>query len=170
MVCEQCKQRHATVHVSEVVNGEATEKNLCEECARHSGAMDFLSLTGDVNISSLLAGFMNLEQAAAPSKYKGERCSSCGADYRRFATGGRLGCADCYQTFAQHLHPLLKRIHGTLQHTGKVPRQRSQELIRKRQLSQLRQEMKEAVDHEQYERAAQLRDRIRHLETEVGGR
>ncbi len=170
MLCEQCKSRQATVHVKQVVNGDATEKHLCEQCARHSGEMDFLSLSGGVNISSLLAGFMNLEQAAAPNKQKGELCQTCGADYRRFAEGGRLGCAGCYQTFGKHLGPLLKRIHGTLQHNGKVPRLWSQEVTLKRQLTQLRQELKDAVGHEQYERAAELRDRIRRLETEVRGK
>ncbi|MBT9155309.1 MAG: Protein-arginine kinase activator protein [Firmicutes bacterium] len=169
MLCEQCRERRATVHVKQVVNRDATEKHLCEECARQSGEMDFLNLTGGVNISSLLAGFMNLEQAAAPSKQKGESCQACGADYRRFAEGGRLGCAGCYQTFAKHLGPLLKRIHGTLLHNGKVPRLRAQEVTRKRQLIQLRQELKDAVGQEQYERAAELRDRIRRLETEEGG-
>ena len=170
MLCEQCKAKQATVHVKQVLNGDATEKHLCEECARQSGEMDFLHLTGGVNISSLLAGLMNLEQATAPSKHRNEVCQMCGADYRRFAEGGRLGCENCYQTFAKHLGPLLKRIHGTLQHNGKIPRLRSQEVTRKRQLTQLRQEQKDAVGYEQYERAAELRDRIRRLETEDGGK
>ena len=169
MLCEQCKSRQATVHVKQVINGDSTEKNLCEQCARQTGEMDFLSLVGDVNINSLLASFMNLEQAAAPSRHKGDACHTCGADYRRFADSGRLGCADCYQALSKQLAPLLKRIHGSLVHSGKAPRGRSAEIQRERQLGQLKQELKDAVGHEQYERAVELRDRIRRLETEAGG-
>lgn len=167
MMCEECKERQATVHFTQVVNGEKTEKHLCEHCARQAGDMDLLGFAGGgFNINNLLAGFMNLEQFASAPRQKGETCPTCGADYRRFAEGGRLGCANCYQTFSKQLAPVLKRIHGTAAHQGKVPKKGAKEINRKRQITRLKGELKQAVDQEQYERAAEIRDKIRLLDAE----
>jgi len=167
MLCEECRERPATVHVTQVTNGDRTEKNLCETCARASGELEIWGV-GPVsfNINSLLAGLMSLEQAAPTPKSRGAACPTCGSDYRRFAEGGRLGCADCYQTFNRHIAPLLKRIHGNPVHQGKLPSRGAQAMSRKRQLLELRAEIKLMVDQEQFERAAELRDRIKELEAE----
>lgn len=167
MLCEECRERPATVHVTQVTNGDRTEKNLCEICARAMGELEIMGMgPGSFNINSLLAGLMNLEQAAPTPKARGLACPTCGSDYRRFAEGGRLGCADCYQTFNRQIAPLLKRIHGNPVHQGKLPSRGAQAMSRKRQLLQLRNELKLMVDQEQFERAAELRDKIKELETE----
>lgn len=168
MLCEECKAKSATVHYTEVVNGERTEMHLCETCAKAHGDMDILSFGGSgFNINSLLAGLMNLEQVSAPAKSKPDVCPTCGADYHRFTQSGRLGCAECYKIFAKQLTPLLKRIHGTTSHHGKVPSKGAQEISLKRQLARLKNELRAAVDNELYEEAASLRDKIRNLELEA---
>ncbi len=108
---------------------------------------------------------MNMEPSLTGNKVRKEtKCPSCGSDYTRFAEGGRLGCAECYKTFARHITPLLKRIHGNPSHQGKVPSKGAGEIRRRRQLAQLRSELKAAVESEQYEKAVELRDEIRSLE------
>ena len=165
MLCEECKAKQATVHFTQVINGEKTEMHLCESCAKSRGDIDILGFTGTgFNINSLLAGLMNLEHAPTPAKLKAEACPTCGADYNRFTQSGRLGCADCYKTFAKQLSPLLKRIHGTTAHHGKVPSKGAKEISRKRRLNSLKQELRTAVDNELYEKAAELRDLIRKLD------
>ncbi|MBS3873756.1 MAG: UvrB/UvrC motif-containing protein [Firmicutes bacterium] len=167
MLCEECRERPATVHVTQVTNGDRSEKNLCEVCARAMGELDLMGVgPGSFSINNLLAGLMSLEQAAPTPKSRGMVCPTCGSDYRRFAEGGRFGCADCYQTFSRQIAPLLKRIHGNPVHQGKLPSRGAQAMVRKRQLHQLRDELKLMVDQEHFERAAELRDKIKKLEAE----
>lgn len=165
MICEQCKNKPATVHYTQVLNGEKTEMHLCESCARTHGEIELPGFAAQgFNINDLLAGLMNLEHTPVPAKLKAEACPKCGADYKRFTQSGRLGCADCYKTFSKQLSPILKRIHGTYSHQGKIPSKGAEEISRKRQLVTLKQELKAAVENEQYEQAATLRDKIRQLE------
>ncbi|KAF0193771.1 MAG: protein YacH [Bacillota bacterium] len=165
MLCEECKAQQATVHYTQVVNGEKTEMHLCEDCAKARSDIDILGFPGTgFNINSLLAGLMNFEHGPTPAKLRAEACSTCGADYNRFTQSGRLGCADCYKTFAKQISPLLKRIHGTTAHHGKVPSKGAKEISRKRRLTNLKLEQRAAVESEQYEKAAELRDQIRKLE------
>ncbi|MBS3937656.1 MAG: UvrB/UvrC motif-containing protein [Peptococcaceae bacterium] len=167
MLCEECRKHQANVHVTQVLNGERTEKNLCEHCAQAMGELDLAGLgSGSFNINNLLAGIMSMEQGSLPLKSRGMACATCGMDYRRFAEGGRLGCADCYQTFSRQLEPLLKRIHGTPTHQGKLPSRGALSVNRKRHLSRLKGELKAAVEQEHFERAAELRDQIKRVEQE----
>lgn len=163
MLCEECKAKAATVHYTQVLNGEKTELHLCDTCAKKQGDIDFLG--SGFNINNLLAGLMSLEHTPIPAKQV-DACATCGADYRRFTQSGRLGCADCYKTFSKQLAPLLKRIHGTATHNGKVPSQGAKEISRKRKLASLKGELQSAVESEQYELAAKLRDQMRQLERE----
>jgi protein arginine kinase activator len=167
--CQSCNNRPATVHFTQVVNGEKTELRLCEACARERGDIGLLDFPGGgFNINGLLAGLMNAETLPHGGSLRQESaCATCGANYSRFAEGGRLGCAECYSTFSRQLAPLLKRIHGNAHHAGKIPSRGAGEIRRKRELARLRAELRAAVDSEQYERAVELRDQIRTLECEV---
>ncbi|MFO7264710.1 MAG: UvrB/UvrC motif-containing protein [Limnochordales bacterium] len=165
MLCEQCKQAPATVHITQVVNDVRREMHLCEQCAAQ--------VTGDLGLSwptfsfnKLLGGLLAPDSvtglAGAPAT--GGRCPNCGlsfADYRRM---GLLGCSQCYETFDRQLEPVLRRLHGNTVHTGKVPLRQAGRLRIERELERLRQELQEAIGKEEYERAAVLRDRIRMLE------
>ena len=165
--CQSCNKRPASVHFTQVVNGEKTELHLCENCARERGDISLLDFPGaGFNINNLLAGLMNMEALPSGKVRKEAVCEKCGADYARFADGGRLGCAACYSAFSQQLTPLLKRIHGTASHQGKIPGRGAGEIRRKKKLAELRTALKSAVDAEQYEKAVELRDQIRSMENE----
>jgi len=169
MLCEECRKRQATVHISQVMNGDKTEKNLCEQCAKSLGGLDLMGMvSGSFDINNMVAAIMNMEQAGATPKTRAASCPTCGMDYRRFAETGRLGCADCYHTFSRQLAPLLKRIHGNPVHQGKLPHRGARAVSQQRAVGRLKSELKSAVEQEQFERAAELRDHIKKLEQEQG--
>jgi protein arginine kinase activator len=157
MLCEQCKQNQATIHYTHVLNGEKTEMNLCAACAQQHGAIHWQ------DVSSLLAGLLDNDAPPAPSSST-QQCSRCGLAYEQFRRTGMLGCAQCYQDFRKLLGPVLQRIHGRLQHEGHVPATAGEGVLRKRQIEALRRDLQGAIDSEEFERAAALRDQLRDLQ------
>jgi protein arginine kinase activator len=168
MICQECKQRTATVHFTKIINGEKSEFHLCEPCAREKGDLMMGQSGGGFTLNNLLSGLLNFDPTGGPvPAQQPMRCETCGMTYAQFSQVGRFGCADCYQSFASRLDPLLRRIHGSTTHTGKVP-ERSGGMIKKRkELHELRQQLQQKVQLEQFEEAAMLRDRIRALENEI---
>ncbi|HSL92994.1 MAG TPA: UvrB/UvrC motif-containing protein [Bacillota bacterium] len=168
ITCQSCSMRPATLHYTQVVNGEKTELHICDVCAGERGDLGFADFPASgFNIHSILAGLMHSEASTQGAKLRQElRCPVCGSDYRRFAEGGRLGCGECYNTFATQLTPLLKRIHGNCSHQGKIPSRGARTILARRHIEELRNELRQAVEQERYETAAQLRDKLRQLESE----
>ena len=102
------------------------------------------------------------EELASADK---KTCPICGITFADFRKGGRLGCAYDYVAFEEDLEPLLVNIHGALEHVGKVPTNLSGSPERQQRLMQLKVEMKEAIDKEDYETASRLRDKISAVES-----
>ncbi|MCX5703514.1 MAG: UvrB/UvrC motif-containing protein, partial [Candidatus Omnitrophica bacterium] len=92
------------------------------------------------------------------------KCASCGLSYADFKKVGRLGCADCYNTFKKYLAPLLKRIHGSSQHFGKSPLKVTKQLKKKIDMQELRAKLQKAIELEAFEEAARIRDQMKELE------
>jgi len=157
--CEICGRRPAAVHVTRVTNGQKVEQNLCEQCALERGELPFAWEPHP--LQQLLAALLQPVQAGARGSVAPPVtvCPTCGTDYAEFAKTSLLGCPDCYKTFRSQLEPILQRVHGAGRHRGKVPGPRRKEAETER----LREELKEAVKNEDYERAAQLRDQLRAL-------
>lgn len=101
------------------------------------------------------------------SEVLSQKCPECGIQFLEFRNSGRLGCAHDYDVFAQELIPLLENIHGDVRHKGKVPRHSPPPQRDLSELTELRQQLEEAIQEEAYEKAAELRDRIRQLEEEL---
>ncbi|HHU77616.1 MAG: UvrB/UvrC motif-containing protein [Caldicoprobacterales bacterium] len=172
MLCQECKEREATVHVTKIINNRKTEMHLCEYCARQRD--DFIQIPS-FSVNDLIAGLMDFSHSQpAPEKAALAKCAACGMEYSQFKKMGRLGCQKCYEYFGRELGPVLRRIQGSSQHAGKVPRQAGSHLLRKKQLARWKTELKRAVELEAYERAAELRDKIKALEqaldSEGGGK
>ncbi|CAB1129994.1 Nucleotide excision repair protein, with UvrB/UvrC motif [Candidatus Hydrogenisulfobacillus filiaventi] len=166
VVCERCLTRPATVHISRVVNGERTDRYLCEACAKEEGAFP-LPFNPQFTLQQLLSGLMGQPQAPGqprPALTADRQCPACGYRYSQFVDSGRLGCPGCYDAFREELIPLIRRLHGSTQHRGKVPLRAGRQLRRLQDLERLREELRQAVAREEFERAAALRDRIRELE------
>ncbi|MCL6454733.1 MAG: UvrB/UvrC motif-containing protein [Alicyclobacillus sp.] len=170
MLCQQCKQRPATVHFTKIVSGEKSEYHLCEQCAQEKG--DFFAKAAQAfNFNHLLSGLLNMESSPGVPVPAGApvRCETCGMSYTEFTQIGRFGCPDCYDSFSARLDPLLRRIQSSETHTGKVPLRAGEQVHARKRLQQLRQELQRAVALEQFEQAAKLRDEIRRLESQFGG-
>ncbi len=160
MICESCGKNPATTHVKTIINGELTEYSLCAQCAQKLGYGNLLTGLGR-NFSSLLGGFFGEME---PDEKEVVRCKGCGSSFEDIARSGKVGCAECYHTFYNRLIPIIQRIHGKTRHRGKVPGNDLPQPKPQSQLSLMRRELREAIDTENFERAATLRDRIRELE------
>ncbi|BAS29123.1 UvrB/UvrC motif-containing protein [Limnochorda pilosa] len=173
MLCEDCHEREATVHITHVVNGEKSEAHLCESCAQKRSQAQGM---GPFGLQSFLKGLFDPETlfgAGVPGGLpgaveRGVRCESCGLSLDDFRRLGQLGCGHCYQQFERQLQPVLRRIHGATTHTGKVPSRGNQTVVLRRELEKLREQLAAAVGREAYEEAAALRDRIHALEARLG--
>jgi protein arginine kinase activator len=173
MLCEECGQRPATVHVTKIVNNQKSEYHLCEECARRhqEGWGGFGLMEPDFSLhkflTSLLGHEPSWEEPSGGGTSRRRRCRRCGLSYERFREVGRLGCDECYASFAEQLAPLMRSIHGSTQHVGKAPKRAAGRLRLQQDIERLRRELQELVAKEEFEKAAEVRDRIRELESKM---
>ena len=115
MTCEICKEHEATVHLTQVVDGAIRKLHLCEECAAKSG----FDVHGPISITDILLGMGMQKEAAGAAPERS--CSRCHMRRTDFKKTGRFGCAECYEAFIDELPPLLKAMHRSDRHVGKVP-------------------------------------------------
>jgi protein arginine kinase activator len=184
MECEVCHQKQATVHLTQIIKGETHQVNLCEVCSKEKGVTDPTGFA----LAEMLFGM-----GGAPSDLpRGEKtCPCCGMPHGVFRKTGRLGCSECYTTFADGLDQLLRAMHRGIRHVGKVPKNFTPSAPRppessatkpkktasvavpelekpapqkKPTLEELQSAMAEAVTQERYEEAAELKARIQALE------
>lgn len=158
ILCQRCGKRPATVRIGQIVNGQKSERFLCESCAQEEGSFPWV-LPPPITVQHVLGGLV-----AHPAPSRGPTCPVCGFAYPQFASTGRLGCPACYQSFREGLAPLIRRVQAGSGHHGKVPARTGGALRKKRELEELQAALQTAVAREEFERAAELRDRIRALE------
>ena len=157
--CQRCGKATATVHLTDLIQGEKQERHLCNQCAEDEGV--FMK-PQQVPLNELLKGFVlqktNAQELADLS------CDQCGMTFVEFRSHGLLGCPNDYDAFEKALGPLLERSHeGALQHVGKTATRTSAGIVMQQDMFRLQRELQQAVDEEQYERAASLRDQIKKL-------
>ncbi|MBP2649553.1 MAG: UvrB/UvrC protein [Firmicutes bacterium] len=163
MLCDDCKERPASVHITKINNNQKTEKHLCEECAQKHGEIKFVTDT-NFSVQDFLKGMFNYSSASVPQFQDETVCPSCGMTYSDFSCSGKVGCGDCYTAYGEQLEQLFRRIHGTSTHTGKVPKRSGGKLALKRRAQQLRQELDRCISSEEYEQAAKVRDEIKEID------
>ena len=159
MFCCVCKEKEATVHLTQIAGDKVQKVDLCEECAKHKGVND---PTG-FSLADLLLGIgasQEFEQAGGGAEIK---CPHCGFTQADFKKAGRLGCPDCYTTFAEGLEGLLKTMHKGTQHTGKVPLALQQTRDLSDRLKLLQKKLAKAIEDENFEQAALLRDELKQM-------
>lgn len=163
MKCDVCKDAEAKVHLTQIVNGVMQKIDLCEGCSKEKGVTD----PAGFSFADLLLGASQENAANAQPLASGElHCSGCGMTQSDFKKSGRLGCAQCYDTFTDGLAPLLKGMHKGEQHVGKIPPSHIQNMAYGERLKLLKRDLDRAVKSESFEQAAELRDKIRKLEQE----
>ena len=157
MLCCICKEREATVHLTQIAGDKMQKVDLCEDCAKTKGLYD---PTG-FSLADLLLGLgasQEIEQAAGGSEIQCPRCGFTQADFKK---AGRLGCPDCYTAFAEALENLLKTMHKGTRHVGKVPENLRESRDSNDRLKLLQKRLAKAIESEDFERAAVLRDEIK---------
>lgn len=161
MICQVCGKNEAMVEFTEIINEEVKQLHLCDQCAKEKG----IEMEQNFSIADLLAGMSDLGVKSHDDDIS-IKCKKCGMTFEDFQKVGRLGCGDCYIEFRKNLLPLLKRIHGSTRHTGKSPKEVDETNGKKKisEMQELRQGLQRAIDAEEFEEAAGLRDRIRALE------
>ena len=171
MICQSCGKNNATTHIKTTVNGKMTELYLCPECAREQG---YTHLFEDWGFNSLVSGLMG---GTAPQRQV-PRCPSCGASFEEISRSGKMGCAACYNAFRKELAPIIQRVHGTTRHKGKVPggsalrvADPNQKLVAVETTlaDEKKRLLQKAIEAQDFEQAAVLRDEIRDLEKQQKG-
>ncbi len=182
MMCEICG-KNATFFFKQTKNGYTVEKALCSECASKKGLTSPISLFDAVQddfFGGLLGSFVNKE----PKLVSNRHCDGCGMTLGELLNGGKVGCSKCYSVFEKALTPTISKIHGNVAHCGKFPEKtaekvNSDEKIQepeitenkpqsdKEKLERLKRELNNAVEKQEYEMAAKLRDEIKALEVKL---
>ncbi len=165
MKCERCHQKDATVFFEQTVNGESKSMHLCHDCAavvKKEGFFEAAPFSLGGNLFGDLFGFAAPARVASAKK----TCPLCGADFATIRREGKVACPRCYETFAEELEPTVRSLHGKVTHTGRAPLGHRAARDKQNKLAALRDALKKAIDEEQYEEAARLRDEIRALEKE----
>jgi protein arginine kinase activator len=159
MKCQSCSQP-ATVHLTDIVQGQKKELHLCQACAEQQQLLKHQEL----NLSAILQTVIGQHVSQLSDDLARLTCPACGIKYMEFRAEGRLGCPHDYVVFRTGLEPLLQRIHRAARHVGKSPRHGGHHAARLAELVTLRQQLRAAVEAEAYEEAARLRDLLRQKE------
>ena len=149
--------------------------HLCSQCAAEKGYGSVFDHMFD--IGSFMSGFMGEPSFALAAE---KHCPGCGITFSQITKGGRVGCAKCYDVFGDRLLPSIKRIHGNTYHTGKRLKKfnlasgeentkATENTAKKSELDTLTEELQAAVKSQEFEKAAQLRDRINAIKAQQGG-
>ena len=167
MLCQHCQKNEATTHVKTMINGDYAEYRLCPECAHELGYDSmFPDLSAD--FGGLLGSFLS---AALPARSGATHCKLCGSTMNDIKKTGKVGCSECYDTFFSELTPTIRSVHGNTEHIGKRPvieyetiEDDKPEKQKGESLDDLKAQLKKAIEDENFERAAELRDKIKEME------
>lgn len=159
MLCPECNKREATVHLTQIVNNEKMVISMCKECAAQKG---FHSPLDNVPfpLSEILQGLISQQYPPGKEAMPELECTKCSLTFDGFVRQGRFGCGECYNAFRPRLETIMRKIHGSSLHNGKLPSSGSHELVPVKEEERLEREIKKAIDGEEYERAADLRDKL----------
>lgn len=172
MLCDTCGEREAAVHLTQIVDNTVTTMHLCEQCAAEKGVETGASVA-KFPLGDFLASLGKSGGAESTAAGMEVPCPACGGTLHDFRQTGRLGCARCYTTFEPHLRDLLRRLHGSSQHVGErytapvalAPTGAPEgEAASGRMLGELKERLRQAIQEENFELAAELRDRLKVLE------
>jgi len=162
MLCSICKDKPATVHLTQIVGDKMQKMDLCEECAKAKGINDPTGFgLADLDLVLGLGASQQIEQSAGGVELKCPRCGFTQADFKK---SGRLGCPECYQTFAEGLGGLLKTMHKGTRHSGKTPEALRSSRDFSERMKTLQNKLAKAIKEENFEQAASLRDEIKAMD------
>ena len=176
MLCQDCRKREAQVHLTQIVNNEKTSLSLCKECASQRG---FHSPLENIPfpLAEILAGLSSgLPVPAKQVEADMISCQGCGLTFDAFTRQGRFGCGECYRTFRTRIEPIMRKIHGASLHRGHGPHPEvaiagrpagKKRVMQDNEGERLELELRKAIEAEDFERAAEIRDKLKSFRTEV---
>ncbi|GGA88545.1 UvrB/UvrC motif-containing protein [Ornithinibacillus halotolerans] len=172
MECQECHQRPASLHYTQVINGHKTEIQICEVCAKEKGYMTYPE--EGYSLHNLLTGLFNFDSnhVGSPNnplkKEKELECTKCGLTLTQFKQIGKFGCGECYHAFSSSLNPIFRRVHsGNTEHRGKIPKRKGGSLHLKKQIATYKSQLQDLIINEEFEQAAVVRDKIKDLENKI---
>jgi protein arginine kinase activator len=161
MQCSVCKEKPATVFLTHIENDKVHKVNMCEDCAKTKGVDNPKTyMLHDADLLLGLGAAQEITQTPGGAELKCPRCGFSQADFKK---SGRLGCPECYQVFAEGLEGLLKTMHKGTRHTGKSPEALRQSRDHAERLLLLQKKLAKAVESEDFEQAAKVRDELKGL-------
>lgn len=169
MLCDNCKTREAKIYYTEIIDGCKKEQHLCEECAKKftSFQMESPTLSKQFTLETLLSSLLSAYEESKEEKVEEKilTCEHCGMTYQEFLKTGMFGCPQCYQSFKEPLRDCIKNIQGASKHMGKAPvgfKTATEKLVHSMsEIDRLSIRLQQAVEKEEFEEAAKLRDMIR---------
>lgn len=169
MECQECQKRPATLHFTQLINGNKTKVHVCEVCAKEKGYM--VHQEEGYSLHNLLSSLFNFDYGQLDSSneetfnYTGDfRCPKCNLTISEFKRTGKFGCAQCYETFSAKLDPIFRRVHsGNTKHYGKIPKRMGGDLHIKKKLKTYQDKLEQLIKDEAFEQAAIVRDQIKEL-------
>lgn len=169
MECEICHEAIATVHLTDVINNVKKEIHLCEDCAEKRGATikSYMNKVAPVLPEIQAAQLASTDLGESENDDTPVGCPGCEISYRTFRSNGKFGCPKCYTAFGRHVIQLLEKIHQKVQHVGKMPLRTNRDEAAQNEIKHLREALRGAIEMEEYEKAANIRDRIYGLEGRV---
>jgi protein arginine kinase activator len=164
MKCEICGLKDAVIHIRQIQKDLLHELHICEECAQEKGLIR--EEESELPIANLLSGLLEGKDIAGARDVK-DVCPKCGLKASEFRKQGKLGCPECFRAFEKDVRAIVSQMAARPRHTGKVPRAMVIEQEAGQKGEGLRDELREAVEREEYELAARLRDRLKELGSDV---
>ncbi len=164
MKCEICGLKDAVIHIRQIQKDLVHELHICEECAQEKGLIR--EEDSELPIANLLSGLLEGKDVTGAGEVK-DACPRCGLKASDFRKQGKLGCPECFRAFEKDVRAIVSQMAARPRHTGKVPRSMVIEQSDGARGEGLRDELREAVEREEYELAARLRDRLKELGTDV---
>lgn len=176
MICDFCKSNEASIHLIKVINNNVEKINLCMDCVKNYSFFSTEDFFTD--LTKILSKFFEIDIKISNkddsdklfesvSVNDNKKCSFCNIDLDNIKSIGRVGCANCYNEFRDVLNPIIKTIHGCLEHKGKVPLKSSDDVKIEKEIRDLKYQLKEEVTVENFEVAAKLRDTIKKLQKKL---
>lgn len=166
MLCQSCGKNQANTHIKRIINGELTEYMLCEKCAAKLGYSNIFENFG-FDFDNLLGSFFANDKSKLV-QLNNKRCDFCGASFEDISNTGKVGCANCYKVFFEQLMPSIKRIHGNTKHAGKYASIAGEKSVLENQIKNLKERMKVAINEQNFEEAAKIRDELKSLNEKEG--
>jgi len=175
MLCQKCHKKTASVFISSIINGQETRMYLCNDCAKDYPLFNFNSqdpfsikdvmekfdISEDDSIETKKENLLAMDKDCEENEII---CPNCYSTYNEYRETGKVGCSKCYEVFEKQLKPILRNIYGYEEYIGKSPKKDNSHIYPNKEMRTLKEDLNRAVEQEEYEKAADIRDKIKELE------